>query len=178
MKQGILAETCSVGIDFTTKRRSWQGFAAAAAKSRKNLASQKAACYNFYLLNQSRSRTQPLSGRQPAVCLFLRFPQKTAGRINRASEGRNATITAFDAMRQLNTASVLLRLMLATVLGGMIGMEREFKRCTAGTKTPDERADPAAAQPGHQSGRADEAAARHARYHQRTGIITKQENAL
>ena len=31
-------------------------------------------------------------------------------------------ITAFDAMRQLNTASVLLRLLLATVRGGMIGI--------------------------------------------------------
>ena len=43
-------------------------------------------------------------------------------------------------MRQLNTASVLLRLLLTTILGGMIGMERDFKRCTAGTQTPDERA--------------------------------------
>ena len=31
-------------------------------------------------------------------------------------------IAAFDAMRQLNTVSVLLRLLLATVRGGMIGI--------------------------------------------------------
>ena len=44
-------------------------------------------------------------------------------------------ITAFDSLRELSMASVLLRLVLAMVCGGMIGMERGKKRCAAGLRT-------------------------------------------
>ena len=44
-------------------------------------------------------------------------------------------ITAFDALRELSMASVLLRLSLAMVCGGLIGMERGRKRRAAGLRT-------------------------------------------
>ena len=44
-------------------------------------------------------------------------------------------IAAFDTMRQLSFPSLLLRLLLAMVCGGMIGMERGKKRRAAGFRT-------------------------------------------
>lgn len=44
-------------------------------------------------------------------------------------------ITAFDFLRELSMASVFLRLSLAMVCGGMIGMERGRKRRAAGLRT-------------------------------------------
>ena len=44
-------------------------------------------------------------------------------------------ITAFDSLRELSMVSVLLRLSLAMVCGGLIGVEREFKRRSAGFRT-------------------------------------------
>ena len=44
-------------------------------------------------------------------------------------------ITAFDSLRELSMASVLLRLVLAMVCGGLIGMERGKKRRAAGFRT-------------------------------------------
>ena len=41
----------------------------------------------------------------------------------------------FDYLRELNTASVLLRLTLAVVCGGLIGVNREHKRRPAGFRT-------------------------------------------
>ena len=40
-----------------------------------------------------------------------------------------------DYMRQFNVASVLFRLTLAVVLGGVIGINREHKRRPAGFRT-------------------------------------------
>ena len=42
---------------------------------------------------------------------------------------------AFGSLRELNTASALLRLTLAMLLGGMIGLERGFKGRPAGFRT-------------------------------------------
>ncbi len=42
---------------------------------------------------------------------------------------------AFDFMREMTTLSVVLRLVLAFVCGGLIGIEREFKRRPAGFRT-------------------------------------------
>lgn len=44
-------------------------------------------------------------------------------------------IEALDYLRQMNMASVLLRLMLAMLFGGMIGLERGRKRRAAGFRT-------------------------------------------
>lgn len=44
-------------------------------------------------------------------------------------------LDAFGYLRELNTASVLLRLTLAMFLGGMIGLERGFKGRPAGFRT-------------------------------------------
>ena len=41
----------------------------------------------------------------------------------------------FDQLRQLNLASILLRLTLAMLFGGLIGLERERKRRPAGFRT-------------------------------------------
>ena len=44
-------------------------------------------------------------------------------------------IAAFDSLRELSMASLLLRLVLAMVCGGLIGMERGEKRRAAGLRT-------------------------------------------
>lgn len=44
-------------------------------------------------------------------------------------------MTAFDYIRQLNFTSVVLRLSLSMIIGGMIGMERGRKRRAAGFRT-------------------------------------------
>ena len=44
-------------------------------------------------------------------------------------------ISSLDYFRQLNFASVLLRLVLAMVFGGMIGLERGRKHRAAGFRT-------------------------------------------
>ena len=44
-------------------------------------------------------------------------------------------IEALDYFRELNTVSVLLRLTLAMLLGGMIGLNRGRKRRPAGFRT-------------------------------------------
>ena len=44
-------------------------------------------------------------------------------------------IGAFDYLRGLNTVSVLLRLVLAMLFGGMIGLERGKKGRAAGFRT-------------------------------------------
>ena len=44
-------------------------------------------------------------------------------------------IGALDYMRELNTASVMLRLVLAVLFGGVIGLERGRKRRAAGLRT-------------------------------------------
>ena len=44
-------------------------------------------------------------------------------------------ITAFDSLRELSMVSVLLRLSLAMVCGGLIGIERGRKRRAAGLRT-------------------------------------------
>ena len=44
-------------------------------------------------------------------------------------------IGALDYMRELNTASVMLRLVLAVLFGGVIGLERGRKRRAAGRRT-------------------------------------------
>ena len=44
-------------------------------------------------------------------------------------------VALFDQLRQLDTVSVLLRLTLAMLVGGLIGLERERKRRPAGFRT-------------------------------------------
>ena len=44
-------------------------------------------------------------------------------------------IAQLDWLRELNTASVLLRLVLAMLFGGLIGLERVRKRRPAGFRT-------------------------------------------
>jgi putative Mg2+ transporter-C (MgtC) family protein len=44
-------------------------------------------------------------------------------------------LTGLDYLREMNTASVLLRLTLAVIFGGLIGLERERKRRPAGMRT-------------------------------------------
>lgn len=44
-------------------------------------------------------------------------------------------LASLDIFRQLNTASILLRLVLALLFGGLIGLEREHKRRPAGFRT-------------------------------------------
>ena len=44
-------------------------------------------------------------------------------------------LALLDSLRELNTGSVLLRLTLAMLFGGMIGLEREQKRRPAGFRT-------------------------------------------
>ena len=44
-------------------------------------------------------------------------------------------LTFLDPLRDINTASVLARMLLAVVCGGIIGLEREHKRRPAGFRT-------------------------------------------
>lgn len=44
-------------------------------------------------------------------------------------------LTGLDYLRELNMVSLLLRLLLAMLLGGIVGMEREYKRRAAGFRT-------------------------------------------
>ena len=44
-------------------------------------------------------------------------------------------LAAFDYLRELNMASVLVRLLLAMLVGGLVGMERGRKRRAAGFRT-------------------------------------------
>jgi len=44
-------------------------------------------------------------------------------------------LTSLDFIRQMNTGSILLRLALAVLFGGLIGLEREHKRRPAGFRT-------------------------------------------
>lgn len=44
-------------------------------------------------------------------------------------------LSVFDYLRELNMASVVVRLLLAMLVGGLIGMERERKRRAAGFRT-------------------------------------------
>lgn len=44
-------------------------------------------------------------------------------------------LSLFDNLRDITIASIFLRLVLAVVCGGIIGMEREFKRRPAGFRT-------------------------------------------
>ena len=43
--------------------------------------------------------------------------------------------TFFDSLRDINMVSVSVRMLLAVVCGGVIGMEREYKRRPAGFRT-------------------------------------------
>ena len=44
-------------------------------------------------------------------------------------------LACFDALRELNTVSILFRLALAMLFGGLIGLERGRKRRAAGFRT-------------------------------------------
>lgn len=44
-------------------------------------------------------------------------------------------LSVFDGLRDMTMAAVSMRLLLATICGGLIGMEREFKRRPAGFRT-------------------------------------------
>lgn len=44
-------------------------------------------------------------------------------------------LTIFDPLRDLTLASVAFRLLLSTLCGGIVGIEREFKRRSAGFRT-------------------------------------------
>ncbi|MCQ2501438.1 MAG: MgtC/SapB family protein [Lachnospiraceae bacterium] len=44
-------------------------------------------------------------------------------------------LSIFDSFRDLTTASIALRMVLAVICSGLIGMEREFKRRPAGFRT-------------------------------------------
>ena len=44
-------------------------------------------------------------------------------------------LSIFDGLREVTVASVALRLVLAAVCGGMVGIEREYKRRSAGFRT-------------------------------------------
>ena len=44
-------------------------------------------------------------------------------------------ISIFDGLRDMTMAAVSLRMLLAVLCGGLIGMEREFKRRPAGFRT-------------------------------------------
>ncbi len=44
-------------------------------------------------------------------------------------------LSIFDGLREITLPAVTLRLMLAMVCGGIIGIEREFKRRPAGFRT-------------------------------------------
>ena len=41
----------------------------------------------------------------------------------------------FDAFRDISTLSVVIRLLMAVLCGGVIGLEREYKRRPAGFRT-------------------------------------------
>ena len=44
-------------------------------------------------------------------------------------------LSIFDGLRDITLASVAFRLILSTLCGGIVGMEREFKRRSAGFRT-------------------------------------------
>ena len=44
-------------------------------------------------------------------------------------------ITIFDGLRDITFLSVAVRMFLAVVCGGLIGVEREYKRRSAGFRT-------------------------------------------
>ena len=44
-------------------------------------------------------------------------------------------LPVFDGLRNITLASVAFRLILSTLCGGIVGMEREFKRRSAGFRT-------------------------------------------
>ena len=44
-------------------------------------------------------------------------------------------LTIFDTLRDVTFLSVTVRMTLAVVCGGLIGMEREYKRRSAGFRT-------------------------------------------
>lgn len=44
-------------------------------------------------------------------------------------------LSVFDGLRELTLASVVFRLVLSTLCGGIVGIEREFKRRSAGFRT-------------------------------------------
>ena len=44
-------------------------------------------------------------------------------------------IPFFDSLRDINVLSVSVRMLLAVICGGVIGIEREFKRRPAGFRT-------------------------------------------
>ena len=48
---------------------------------------------------------------------------------------RIAMLSIFDGLRDITLASVAFRLILSTLCGGIVGMEREFKRRSAGFRT-------------------------------------------
>lgn len=44
-------------------------------------------------------------------------------------------LTLFDGLREITLASIAFRLVLSTLCGGIVGLEREFKRRSAGFRT-------------------------------------------
>jgi len=44
-------------------------------------------------------------------------------------------LTVFDGLRELNFASIAVRMLVAVICGGIIGVEREYKRRPAGFRT-------------------------------------------
>ena len=44
-------------------------------------------------------------------------------------------LSIFDGLRDVTLPSILLRMVLAVVCGGIIGLEREYKRRPAGFRT-------------------------------------------
>ena len=44
-------------------------------------------------------------------------------------------LSVFDSLRDINVLSVSVRMLLAVICGGVIGIEREFKRRPAGFRT-------------------------------------------
>lgn len=44
-------------------------------------------------------------------------------------------LSIFDGLRDVTVVSITLRLVLAMICGGIVGMEREYKRRSAGFRT-------------------------------------------
>lgn len=53
-------------------------------------------------------------------------------RSKRYKEGQIKMLPVFDGLRNITLASVAFRLILSTLCGGIVGMEREFKRRARG----------------------------------------------
>ena len=53
----------------------------------------------------------------------------------KSERGKAALLSIFDSLRAVTMASITLRMLLSVLCGGLIGIEREYKRRPAGFRT-------------------------------------------